>query len=91
MAYVDLDYDLTEEQKAAQDMAKRFALEVVRPKGIALDKLADPADVADKGSELWDVFRTYRELGLHNSGYIKGGCPRQSAVWQAPLIPTHPI
>jgi len=68
MAYVDLDYDLTEEQKAAQDMAKRFALEVVRPKGIALDKLADPADVADKGSELWDVFRTYRELGLHKRG-----------------------
>jgi alkylation response protein AidB-like acyl-CoA dehydrogenase len=68
MSYVDLDYDLTEEQKAARDMARRFAMEELRPKGIALDKLADPADVADKSSELWDVFRTYRELGLHKRG-----------------------
>jgi len=68
MSYVDLDYDLTEDQRAARDMARRFALEELRPKGIALDKLADPADVADKSSELWDVFRTYRELGLHKRG-----------------------
>lgn len=65
MTYVDLDYNLTDAQKAARDMARRFAMEELRPKGIALDKLADPADVADKGSELWDVIRTYRELGLH--------------------------
>jgi alkylation response protein AidB-like acyl-CoA dehydrogenase len=68
MSYVDLDYNLTDEQKAARDMARRFAMEEVRPKGIALDKLADPADVADKKSVLWDVFRTYRELGLHKRG-----------------------
>ena len=65
MTYVDLDYNLTDAQKAARDMARRFAMEELRPKGIALDKLADPADVADKGSELWEVIRTYRELGLH--------------------------
>ncbi len=43
-------------------------MEVVRPKGIALDRLGDPADVADRSSELWDVVRTYKELGLHKRG-----------------------
>jgi alkylation response protein AidB-like acyl-CoA dehydrogenase len=65
MAYVDLDYDLNDEQKAARDMARRFAVEVMRPNGIALDRLADPADVIAGGSQLWDVIRTFRELGLH--------------------------
>jgi len=65
MAYVDLDYGLDEEQKAARDMARRFAVEVMRPNGIALDRLADPADVIARGSQLWDVIRTFRELGLH--------------------------
>lgn len=65
MGYVDLDFDLTDDQRSARDMARRFAVEVMRPRGITLDRLADPQDVIDKGSVLWDVFRTYRELGLH--------------------------
>jgi len=65
MNYPDLDFNLTEEQSAAQDMARRFAREVMRPKGIALDKIPDPQDVASKSSELWDVVRAHRELGLH--------------------------
>ncbi len=61
----DLDLNLSEEQQAARDMARRFAREVMRPKGIELDKLADPQDVANRSSELWEVMRAYRELGLH--------------------------
>lgn len=67
MKYPDLDVNLTEEQQAGQDMARRFGMEVVRPKGIELDLLPDPQQVIDKGSPLWDIIRTYRELGLHKS------------------------
>jgi alkylation response protein AidB-like acyl-CoA dehydrogenase len=65
MNYPDLDVNLTDEQRASQDMARRFATEVARPKGIELDRLADPQEVIDKGSALWDVIKTHRELGLH--------------------------
>ena len=65
MSYPDLDVNLSEEQRAAQDMARRFAMEVARPKGIELDALPDPQQVIDKGSALWDVIKVHRELGLH--------------------------
>ena len=68
MNYADLDTNLSEEDRAVRDMTRRFALEVMRPAGIALDKLDDPADVIAEGSELWDVHRAYRELGLHKRG-----------------------
>jgi hypothetical protein len=55
MPYADLDYKLTEEQKAMRDMVRRFGAEVIRPAGIELDNLADPAQVIAKGSRLWDV------------------------------------
>jgi len=65
MSYPDLDINLSDEEVAVRDMVKRFAGEVVRPAGIRLDRLADPQDVIAAESELWDVHRTYRELGLH--------------------------
>jgi alkylation response protein AidB-like acyl-CoA dehydrogenase len=65
MSYPDLDVGLTEEDIAARDMVRRFGREVMRPVGIRLDKLADPQEVIASDSELWDVHRTYRELGLH--------------------------
>ncbi|MBD3649269.1 MAG: acyl-CoA/acyl-ACP dehydrogenase, partial [Pseudomonadales bacterium] len=71
MKYPDLDVNLTEEQQAGQDMARRFGMEVVRPKGIEMDQMPDPQQVIDKGSPLWDVIRTYRELGLHKSALPK--------------------
>lgn len=65
MNYPDLDIGLTEDEQAIKDMIQRFGNEVVRPAGIRLDRLADPADVISPESELWDVHRAYRELGLH--------------------------
>jgi alkylation response protein AidB-like acyl-CoA dehydrogenase len=67
MGYLELDPTLNEEQKAVQDMARRFAMEVMRPAGIELDKLSDPADVIAEGSVLWDVFKQQRELELHKA------------------------
>jgi acyl-CoA dehydrogenase len=71
MPYADLDYKLTEEQRAMRDMVRRFGTEIARPAGIELDLLADPAEVIAKGSRLWDVFRQFRKLGLHKRGFSK--------------------
>jgi len=71
MAYRDLDFNLTDEQKALRDTIRKFGAEVMRPAGEKLDKLADPKDVIAKGSPLWDVIRTYRELGFHKRGLPK--------------------
>ena len=57
MSYPELDLNLTDEQKATRDMIRRFGAEVMRPAGIQLDRLADPAEVIAKDSILWDVFR----------------------------------
>jgi alkylation response protein AidB-like acyl-CoA dehydrogenase len=65
MSYRDIDVGLTEEEIAMRDMVRRFGAEVVRPAGIELDKLPDPADVIADNSILWDVFKKFRELGLH--------------------------
>jgi alkylation response protein AidB-like acyl-CoA dehydrogenase len=71
MTYAELDYNLTDEQLATRDMVRRFGAEVVRPGGIELDKLSDPADVIADDSKLWDLVRQYRELGLHKTGITK--------------------
>ncbi|UCF82408.1 MAG: acyl-CoA/acyl-ACP dehydrogenase [Desulfobacteraceae bacterium] len=65
MSFRDLDVNLTVEQKNMRDTARKFGAEVMRPAGIDLDKLHDPADVVAEGSTLWDVYKKYRELGLH--------------------------
>ena len=71
MSYPDLDLNLTDEEKALRDVMRKFGSEVVRPAGIELDKMEDPADTIAEGSVLWDVFRKYRELGFHRRGFAK--------------------
>ncbi len=71
MTYPDIDLNLTEEQKAMQKLVRKFGQEVMRPAGIALDKLADPGEVIAPNSILWDVFRKHRQLGLHATGFSK--------------------
>ncbi len=65
MGYLELDPNLSDEAKAMHKEARSFAKKVMRPAGIELDKLLDPADVVAEGSALWDVFKAHRELGLH--------------------------
>ncbi len=71
MPLQDLDTNLTNEQKTLRDMIKKFGEEVMRPTGIELDQLADPADVIAEGSVLWDVYKKYRELGFHKNSIPK--------------------
>jgi acyl-CoA dehydrogenase len=64
MAITDIEVGLSDEQRAIRDNARKFADEVLRPAGIALDRLSDPAQVIAPESALWRVFEKSRELGL---------------------------
>lgn len=65
MKYLDFDADVERRAKAFQESAREFGKQVVRPAGMELDKIRNPAEVIAKGSRLWEVFRQFRELGYH--------------------------
>lgn len=71
MPYRELDLNLSKEVLAMQREVSDFSKNVMRPIGIELDALHDPADVSKDGSPLWDVFKAYRELDLHLMGMPK--------------------
>jgi alkylation response protein AidB-like acyl-CoA dehydrogenase len=64
MASIDYEVELTEEERAVQEMVHGFAEEVMRPAGVELDAMADPQDVIAENSILWEVFEKHRALGL---------------------------
>jgi len=66
--FLDLNPNLTSEQRSLKEQVHKFAAEVMRPAADKLDKMADPADVIAKDSLLWDVLRQSRELGYHTRG-----------------------
>jgi alkylation response protein AidB-like acyl-CoA dehydrogenase len=88
MGYLELDLNISGEAKAMHETAKEFAMKVMRPAGIELDRMADPADVIAKGSVLWDVIKGYRELGLHRATIPKdfGGMAEDLDPKAGPLI-----
>lgn len=59
----NIDYDLTEEERAVRDTVHKFAAEVMRPAGMELDRLS-AAEVIAKDSILWDVHKKWDELGV---------------------------
>lgn len=88
MNYPNLDSNLTPEESSIRDMVQRFGEEVVRPAGIRLDNLPDPSDVIAPESELWDVHRAYRDLGLHKFRLPKsiGGMAGEASLLSGILI-----
>ena len=64
MSSIDLESVLSEEEQAIRERVHKFAEEVMRPAGIALDALADPQEVIAEDSILWDVYKKHDELGL---------------------------
>jgi len=88
MDYLDLDLNLTDEAKAIYETARKFGMEIMRPAGIELDKLADPADIISDGSVLYDVFKKFRELGFHKIGLPQalGGMKEEIPADAMPLI-----
>jgi len=65
----EISIDLTDEQKALSEQARKFFMEVWRPAAIALDKLPDPQEVITEGSLFWDAFRKARQLGYHTMAF----------------------
>ena len=62
-----IDTDLSPEERDIRDLTKKFALEVLRPAGEALDRLTAD-DVIDSGSILWDVHKKWDALGIRLFG-----------------------
>ena len=64
MTSINLEVELSGEEREIRETVHRFAEEVMRPAGAHLDSLADPAEVIAEDSILWDVFEKHRALGL---------------------------
>ncbi len=64
MTSIDIEVGLSDEDNEVRATAHKFAEEVLRPAGTALDRLTDPADVIAADSPLWDCLKQYYELGF---------------------------
>jgi alkylation response protein AidB-like acyl-CoA dehydrogenase len=64
MKYFDINLDLSEEDVALRDGARKFAIEELRPVGKQLDLLSAEDAVADD-SPLWPLLKKAYELGYH--------------------------
>jgi acyl-CoA dehydrogenase len=62
--YIDLNKNLTDEQRALKEQAHEFAAQVMRPASIAMDKMT-PEETIGETSPMWDVFRRAYEAGYH--------------------------
>lgn len=60
----DIETGLSDEDHAIRDVTHEFAREVLRPAGVELDRMVDPADVIAPDSVLWDVRKKYHQLGI---------------------------
>ena len=58
-----LEADLSEEERAIQESAHRFAEEVMRPIAEKLDKMT-PEEVVAQGSPLWEYLQQIKDSGL---------------------------
>ena len=65
MPSIDLEVTLTDQEREIRDTVRKFAQEVMRPAGTALDRLSDPADVIASDSVLWEAMRKYADLQLN--------------------------
>jgi alkylation response protein AidB-like acyl-CoA dehydrogenase len=82
MPLADIEVGLSPQERAVRDAVHKFAEEVLRPAGTALDRIADPCDVIAPTSPLWRVFERYRELGLDE---LEAGAGELSPVERARL------
>jgi len=64
--YLELNKALTEEEETIKQQVHRFAVDVLRPVAMELDKMPPEKVIAD-GSPYWDVFRQAYELGYSRS------------------------
>ncbi len=79
------ELDLSAEAQTILETTHRFAEDVMRPAGIELDQMPDPADVIADGSVLWEVHEKYRQLGVNQLSSI-GGFEPDEIVLLATLV-----
>ena len=86
MTYLDIDIHKNKESKAMLKEVDKFTREVMRPAGIELDKLSDPADVIEENSLLWEVLKTFRSLDLHQIDIPKDLGGMSDLDWMTSLL-----
>ena len=69
MSSVDIEVGLSEEDVAIRDVAHQYAEEVLRPAGVAMDRMVDPADTIGPDSPIWNVIEKYHQIGLGGIAY----------------------
>jgi len=79
-----LEAELSEEERAIQDTAHRFALEVMRPIGEQLDTMT-PDEVIAPESPLWSFLKQFHESGIVDLGTLATLSSEQKARMM-PLI-----
>ena len=65
MAITDIEVGLSDELRELRDNARKFADEVLRPAGAALDRLPDPEQVIARGFDASTVYRVVRMVDLN--------------------------
>jgi alkylation response protein AidB-like acyl-CoA dehydrogenase len=65
--YLELNKNLTEQEKDIKVEVHRFAKDVLRPAAMELDMLQFPSEVITDTSVYWQVFRKAYELGYHTA------------------------
>ena len=83
MGYIDYDPTITDEQRDMRDAAHEFAHDVLRPTGIALDRLS-PDEVVAPGSALYGVLRQAAALG-----YTRLRAPSMVGGLEAPPLTSY--
>ncbi|MDY6824445.1 MAG: acyl-CoA dehydrogenase family protein [Thermodesulfobacteriota bacterium] len=86
MTYLDIDIHKNKESKAMLKEVDKFTREVMRPAGIELDKLSDPADVIEENSLLWEVLKAFRALDLHQIDIPKDLGGMSDLDWMTSLL-----
>ena len=66
MPIPNMNWDLSETERSVKEAVHKFAADIMRPAGIALDRLS-PEEVVAKDSIFWDVHRQYLALGVNEA------------------------
>lgn len=61
---------MSEAKQQVVELAHRFAREVLRPEGAALDRLT-PEEVIASGSAYWTVLKRHKALGFNRNGMTR--------------------
>ena len=85
LGYRGLEADLSEEEQAIQEVAHRFAEQVMRPIGERLDRMT-PEEVVAEDSPLHDYMRQIHESGILDLSALAVSLPADWSNATAPMF-----